>query len=155
MTRIRPATSADAAALAALRWEFRAGRERAAEAEAAFLDRCSAWMRHELGAAGAWRAWVVDDNGAIVGQVWLRVIEKVPNPVGERDRHAYLSNLYVRASARGGAGTRLLETVLDWAAGHGVDRVVLWPTPRSVGLYERYGFVRSGDVMEKRCVERA
>jgi GNAT superfamily N-acetyltransferase len=84
----------------------------------------------------------------LMGQVWLRLIHKVPNPVGERDRHAYLSNLYVRPHVRGGVGTRLLEAALQWASQQGVDRVLLWPTPRSVGLYERHGFTRIGDVME-------
>jgi GNAT superfamily N-acetyltransferase len=150
MTTIRPATAADADVLAALRWEFRAGRAAAVEAEAAFVQRCSAWMRPQLD-AGTWRAWVAVDRGTIVGHVWLHLIEKIPNPIGERDRHAYLSNLYVRPSARGGAGTRLLEAALQWAAANGADRVVLWPTPRSVTLYQRHGFVRAGDVMEKKC----
>ncbi len=152
MTIVRAAVAADARALAALRWEFRSGRAPAVEDEQAFLERCTAWMRRELD-AGVWRAWVVEDDGAIVGQVWVRMIEKVPNPVGERDRHAYLSNLYVRPSARGGAGTRLLDAALAWASANGIDRVVLWPTPRSVALYQRYGFTRAGEVMEKRCGE--
>lgn len=150
MSTIRSATEADAPALASLRWEFRSGRAPAVEDEATFAERCGAWMRHEL-AAGRWRAWIVEEDDAIVGQVWLRVLEKVPNPVGERDRHAYLSNLYVRPSARGGAGTRLLQAALEWAGANRVDRVILWPTPRSVALYERHGFTRAGEVMEKRC----
>jgi GNAT superfamily N-acetyltransferase len=147
---IRPGSAADARALAALRWEFRSGRDPAVEAEGAFIDRCSVWMGREL-EAGAWRAWVADEDGAIVGQIWMRIVEKVPNPVGERDRHAYVSNLFVRPAARGGTGKRLLEAALEWAAQNGVDRVVLWPTPRSVALYQRHGFVRAGDVMEKKC----
>ena len=84
----------------------------------------------------------------IVGQVWLQLLTKVPNPVGERDRHAYLSNLYVVPDARGGIGRQLLEAALDWANRQRVDRVVLWPTERSRTLYERHGFVGVGDVME-------
>jgi N-acetylglutamate synthase-like GNAT family acetyltransferase len=80
--------------------------------------------------------------------VWLHVVEKIPNPVAELERLAYVSNLYVRPSARGGAGTRLLETVLDWCRAGQIDRVFLWPTPRSVTLYRGHGFVRDGDVME-------
>ena len=72
----------------------------------------------------------------------------MPNPVDERERHAYLSNLYVQPAARGGIGTRLLEAALDWAGANGVDRVVLWPSERSVTLYRRHGFVADGGVME-------
>lgn len=152
MTLVRSATGADADGLAALRWEFRAGRERPTEDQAAFLSRCSAWMRRELD-AGSWRAWVAERDGRLVGQVWLHVIGKVPNPVGERARHAYLSNLYVQPAARGGVGTRLLEAALDWATAHGVDRLLLWPAARSIPLYQRHGFSREGDVMELRCAE--
>lgn len=155
MTRIRPATVDDAASLAALRWEFRSGRAPAVESESAFVERCTAWMRRELDAGGSWRAWAADRGGALVGQIWLRVIDKIPNPVGERDRQGYVSNLYVRPTERGGIGTQLLETAIEWAGTQGADRIVLWPTPRSVTLYERHGFVRTGDVMELKCGGRA
>jgi ribosomal protein S18 acetylase RimI-like enzyme len=156
MIDVRPATAADAAALARLRWEFRAGREAPAETEDAFLDRCARWMRRELEAGAPWRAWVAvpgkpDPSGPgdrIVGQIWLQVMQKLPNPVGERDRHGYLSNLYVQPGSRGGAGAHLVRTVLEWATANGLDRVVLWPSPLSVTLYERNGFTRAGDVME-------
>jgi hypothetical protein len=29
-----------------------------------------------------------------------------------------------------------------------VERATAWPSPRSVPLYERHGFLRQGDVME-------
>jgi GNAT superfamily N-acetyltransferase len=147
---VRPATVADADALAELRWEFRAGRDEAVEDRSAFLARCAEWMRREL-AGTAWRAWVAVRDGRIVGQVWLQVVRKMPNPIGERDRHGYLSNLYVMPSERGGIGTRLLRSAIDWAAADRVDRVVLWPSAQSVTLYARHGFTRQGDVMELRC----
>jgi GNAT superfamily N-acetyltransferase len=144
---IRPATPDDARVLAELRWEFRAGRDPAVEDHQAFVDRCTAWMAREL-AGSTWRAWVALHHDRIIGQVWVNLIHKVPNPIAERERHAYLSNLYVQPSARGGVGTALLVTVLAWARAHGVDRVVLWPSARSVTLYRRHEFRRDGDVME-------
>jgi GNAT superfamily N-acetyltransferase len=145
---IREAAPADAAALADLRWEFRAGRDVAVESREEFLARCAEWMRRELTAATPWRAWVAVRDTRIIGQVWLDTLQKVPNPIAERERHAYLSNLYVEPDERGGIGARLLETALDWTAANGVDRVVLWPSARSVTLYVRHGFTRDGDVME-------
>jgi len=150
MTIVRAAAEDDARSLAELRWEFRSGLVSPVESKTSFIDRCSGWMRREL-AKGEWRAWIAICDEATVGQVWFRTIEKVPNPVGERDRHGYLSNLYVKPAARGGVGTRLVEIALEFARADGIDRVVLWPTPGSVRLYERYGFVRAGDVMELRC----
>jgi len=149
MIEIRSASPADAAALAELRWEFRVARAPATEAHGAFVVRCAAWMRAELTAAARWRAWVAVANAAIVGQTWLQTIEKMPNPVEELERHAYLSNLFVQPSFRGGVGTRLLEAAVAWARSNDVDRVLLWPSARSVTLYERHGFTQRGDVMER------
>lgn len=148
MIDIREATPADAAALAGLRWEFRAGRDAAVESREEFLARCAEWMRRELTAGAHWRAWVAVCDTRIIGQVWLDTVQKIPNPIAERERHAYLSNLYVQPAERGGTGARLLETALAWTAANGVDRVVLWPSGRSVSLYLRHGFKREGDVME-------
>jgi GNAT superfamily N-acetyltransferase len=151
MIDVRDATAADAASLAELRWEFRAGRVAPIETHDAFIARCAGWMRAELAPGRPWHAWVASVDGQIVGQVWLRLLEKLPNPVGERERHAYLSNLYVRPEARGGIGTRLLQSAVAWAKLNAVDCVVLWPTSRSVTLYERAGFTFRGEVMELKC----
>jgi GNAT superfamily N-acetyltransferase len=148
MTEIRSATSADAGSLAELRWEFRTSRLPPAETHDAFIKRCAPWMRRELTNANSWRAWVAVSNKAIVGQVWLNTVHKIPNPVAELETHGYVSNLYVKPSERGGIGTRLLDAALKWAQSNGVDRVILWPSPRSVTLYLRHGFSHGGEVME-------
>ena len=105
-------------------------------------------MRRELAPGGAWQCWVAADDDVAVGQIWLQLLTKIPNPVGERHRHAYISNLFVVPEARGGIGKQLLAAALEWAKEQAVDRVILWPTERSRTLYERHGFVRLGDVME-------
>jgi GNAT superfamily N-acetyltransferase len=145
--KIRAARQDDAQALAELRWEFRAGRDPAVEERQRFVDRCTEWMAQEL-AGTAWRAWIARNDERIIGQVWLQLIQKVPNPIGEPERHAYLSNLYVQPSERGAVGTALLETAIEWARANGVDRIVLWPSARSVTLYRRHDFRRDFDVME-------
>jgi GNAT superfamily N-acetyltransferase len=148
MTEIRSATSADAGPMAELRWEFRTSRLPPAETHDAFIRRCAPWMRRELTNANAWRAWVAVSNRAIIGQVWLNTVHKIPNPVAELETHGYISNLYVKPSERGGIGTRLIDAVLKWSQANGIDRVVLWPSPRSVTLYLRHGFSHGGEVME-------
>ena len=153
MIDIREATSADVPALAALRWEFRAGRATPSEERSAFLERCAAWMRAAL--ARDWRAWVAVDGdpgmGApgesevIVGHVWLCAIGKIPNPAGQRERQAYISNMYVRPAARGGIGTRLLNHAIEWAEANDVEYALLTATPRSRTLYGRHGFAVNDD----------
>jgi len=145
---IRGATASDAHALAELRWEFRIARAPATEDHDAFVARCAAWMRDALSSGARWRAWVALAEDAIVGQVWLQTIEKMPNPVEERERHAYLSNVFVQPAFRGGIGARLLDAALAWSRANNMDRVILWPSAKSVRLYERHGFSHRGDVME-------
>jgi len=148
MIQIRSGSPDDAAALAELRWEFRIARAPANESHDAFVARCEAWMRRELASAAEWRAWIAVDGVAIVGQTWLQTISKMPNPVEERERHAYVSNVFVRPAFRGGVGSRLLDAAVAWAKANDIDRVILWPSARSVTLYERHGFTHHGDVME-------
>jgi GNAT superfamily N-acetyltransferase len=148
ITAIRPAIAADAERLAELRWEFRVARAPAAEAHDAFVRRCAGWMRRELESQRVWRAWVALAGADIVGQLWVQTIAKMPNPVAERERHAYVSSVFVQPEYRGGAGSRLLDAAIAWARGEEFDRVILWPSPRSVTLYERHGFTHHGDVME-------
>ena len=148
MIDVRAATPDDAPALAELRWEFRVARAPASETHDAFVARCEQWMRRELAGGEQWRAWVAVADGRIVGQAWVQTIAKMPNPVDERERHAYVSNMFVQPAYRGGTGSRLLETALAWSRANAFDRVILWPSARSVRLYERHGFTHNGDVME-------
>src|SRR5262249_19171741 len=136
---IRSATAADVPALAASRWEFRASRAAPTEDRSAFIERCAAWMRTAL--SREWRPRGAVDGGpgvgapgeseVIVGHVWLCVIAKIPNPVGQREKQAYISNMYVRPAARGGIGTRLLNQAIEWAEENDVEYALLTATPRS------------------------
>jgi ribosomal protein S18 acetylase RimI-like enzyme len=148
---VRPAIASDARALAALRYEFRSAVGTVTEPEETFRERCEQWMAARLGPCAIWRCWVVDVNGEIQGNVWLQLIEKLPNPVSEPEYHGYISNLYVRPALQGsGFGTALLEECLRACEAQGVDAVVLWPTPRSRSLYTRHGFGVRDDLMERR-----
>jgi len=149
MPTIRVATSRDAGELARLRYEFRASERSASEPREPFIERCTAWMRERLGEA-SWRCFVAVANGAIVGHVWLHVIDKVPNPGGdEPERHIYLTNLYVQPAARGGVGSALMAAAVEWCRTQEVDTVILWPTERSRTLYGRYGFRPADAIMAR------
>ena len=147
---VRLATPADAPALARMRYAFRAAHDDPAEDETAFLERCSAWMGERLSVGGQWRAWVACEGDRVVGNLWLQLIEKLPNPVPELERHAYITNVYVdRAVRGGGAGRLLMEAALAFCRDSGVDSAILWPSARSRTLYARHGFVeRPDDLME-------
>src|SRR5215216_6343996 len=98
---VRRATLSDSEALARLRYEFRSSRAESIESEVEFVPRCAAWMSHRLASAESWRAWVIELDGSLVGNVWLELVEKLPNPSTEYERHGYITNFYVRSDHRG------------------------------------------------------
>jgi GNAT superfamily N-acetyltransferase len=152
---IRAAVARDATVLARLRHEFRSDLAPAAESEVAFLERCTTWMTRCLKAGGPWRCWVAETGGTIVGTAWLQLIEKLPNPIAEPERHGYVSSLYVRPGHRGaGLGSALLSACLRECERSGVDAVLLWPTPASRSLYLRHGFAVGGDLLVRRLWNR-
>jgi len=146
--RVRRASSADARRLAELRFAFRASLADPVESRADFLERCTPWMRGHLDDATRWRAWIVELENAPIGNVWLQIIEKLPNPIVERELHAYVTNLFVLPDRRGhGVGGLLLSALLSECAALEVDTIFLWPTPESRTLYRRHGFDVTDSVM--------
>ena len=147
---LRLATESDAPSLARMRFAFRASFGPTTEDEAAFIERCTAWMRDALADGAAWRCWVAVADGDIIGHLWLQLIEKIPNPIVELERHAYITNVFVLPDARSrGTGRRLIEAALAFCREQGVDSVLLWPSQRSRPLYERLGFAPPSDVLEQ------
>lgn len=140
--QVRRATPADVSALATLRYEFRSQRKPPVESAAEFTARCIEWMRPRVADEARWRVWVLDHGGTIIGNIWLEIIEKLPNPNVERELHGYVTNFFVRPEYRNtGAGSRILEAALEECRRLDVDSVFLWPSERSRPLYERHGFV--------------
>jgi GNAT superfamily N-acetyltransferase len=146
---VRFAKVSDAAALAALRYDLRASTGRATEPQANFIQRCTSWMETRLNETGCWGCWVAEENGRLIGAVWVQLIEKIPNPRFETEQHGYLTNFYIEEPARGrGLGSRLLRQAIEWCESRGVHAVILWPTERSRSLYRRHGFAVRDDIME-------
>jgi GNAT superfamily N-acetyltransferase len=146
---IRKATAADAAALASLRYEFRCSLGPTCESKEAFVARCRLWMQTRLEASVTWHCWLVEIEQMPVGHVWVKLIEKIPNPAIEAEYHAYVTNFYVRDDSRGsGIGSMLLGAALTWIRERDVHAVILWPTKNSRSLYERHGFAVRDDLME-------
>lgn len=147
---VRLATVKDALMLAKFRYAFRSSTGSAEENENEFVERCSRWMQERLREeGGAWTCWVAEQAGAPVGHLWAQLIEKIPNPMPEPERHAYLTNFYIAEDARGrGTGSLLLSAALDWCKRQEVHAVILWPTERSRSLYLRHGFSVREDLLE-------
>ena len=149
--RIRLARPTDALSLARMRYAFRAEAGAATETEAYFVKRCRVWMAERIQAKNTWRCWIAERGARLLGNIWVQLIEKMPNPVAEPELHAYITNFYVIGKVRGKAiGTKLLHTAVTWCRRNRVDAIILWPAPRSRSLYLRHGFVRGHDILELR-----
>jgi len=152
-TRIRTAAPADSRTLARLRFHFRTEVGEPVEAEEVFVNRCASWMADRLESDFPWRCWVAERPDGIVGNLWLQVMEKLPNPVSESEHHAYVTNVYVLPDCRSaGVGALLLEAALAWCRGSKIDAVFLWPSDRSRSFYMRYGFSVRDDLFALRPV---
>lgn len=64
---------------------------------------------------------------------------------------ASLTSLWVDPGSRGqGVGDRLVVAVLEWAKSEGFNQVLLWVAEgnsKAESLYQRNGFIRTGDVI--------
>lgn len=148
LIKIRMASESDALTLARLRYEFRTSFHDVREDEAAFVERCTVWMRERLRSESLWKCWIAELQDTAVGNVWVQLVEKIPNPIEEPEYYIYLTNFYVREEHRShGVGSMLLSEVLALGKSKNVKTVILWPTGRSKPFYMRHGFATAEDLM--------
>jgi len=155
--RIRLAGARDSVALAEMRYRFRAETGRATEKKSQFVKRCASWMKRRFHRkSSAWRCWIFEDGKQLLGHVCVQLFEKIPNPVAEREVHAYVTNCYVVPERRNRKiGDQLLQKALAWCRTQGIDAVILWPTPGSKSFYRRSGFGPAEDIFEFRAEPRS
>jgi len=143
VTTIRPGGPADAEELARLRWAFRV--EHGTPASTSFEVFAAAFrgFAEDVLGGDAWRVWVAEADGRLVGCVWLQLVERVPHPNLARWERpiAYVTSMFVEPGLRdAGLGRGLLDVAVAFARLRRVDGVILWPSERSVPFYERAGF---------------
>jgi len=148
--RIRRATAADAEQLARLRWaDSTEDGTVPAQPAASFCAAFAGFVRRAL-AAGTWTVWVAEADGRLLAHVYVHAVEKVPRPDRPAARWGYTTAVYTVPEARNrGIGSRLLRRVTAWGAAEGLEFLLLWPSERSAPFYERAGFGRSPDALER------
>jgi GNAT superfamily N-acetyltransferase len=145
---VRRATLDDAPALALLRWQFKQeDADDPVQPQQTFTERCEEWMREAL--AANWLAWVADAPEGICGQVFLCRVGKVPSPDWPASDIGYVTNFYVTPRWRGrGAGRALLTALNQHARELCMDTLIVWPSERSVPLYQRAGYRAPDELLE-------
>lgn len=137
--RIRPATPADAFAVAALTMQN--DRESGSTPRSGFLDDfADAWLTDT--AAGRRLTWLAEGaTGRPLGMVHGAIVTRLPSSRRATDAWFHVSLLHVTADSRGhGLGERLLRTLLEDLTVRGVTRVQLNAVPAARSLYARVGF---------------
>lgn len=150
VVRIRRAVAADAEQLAGLRWAD-STEDGTVPAQPA-TDFCAAFVGfvREALAAGTWTIWVAEADGRLLAHLYVRAVEKVPRPDRPAAQWGYTIAVYTVPEARNlGIGSRLLHQVTDWADAEGLELLLLWPSEHSTPFYERAGFRRSPDALER------
>jgi GNAT superfamily N-acetyltransferase len=131
---VRMADASDLGTLAMLRSQWTGTRQ-----DPNFERRFADWVKAEGARRTSWIA-TVDESPA--GMASLFEYRRMPRPGQPESRWGYVSNMFVREEFRDrGIGSLLLRAIIDTGDERGYARLVLSPSPRSVPLYRRAGFV--------------
>ncbi|HEX9487871.1 MAG TPA: GNAT family N-acetyltransferase [Gemmatimonadales bacterium] len=149
MYRIRRATAADAGVLARHRAEmFRDMGELPASLYDTLIDAARAYLTQAI-TDGRYVGWVAElDAGSreIIGGAGLQLRELLPRADVARGRlvrgpQGLIVNVYTeRAWRRKGVADALMQELLQWCRGNGIESVVLHASDEGRPLYEKLGF---------------
>jgi GNAT superfamily N-acetyltransferase len=144
---IRPGTMEDLPELARLRWQlYREYEPDLDEPFESFSRRFVAFAAEVLGRP-EWRVWVAEDEGGLVGTMWVQAVPRVPAPGRpEPSPMGYLTNCYVERPLRSrGLGSRMLAGILEHCRSEGFELMFTFPADPAYAFYERSGFERRPD----------
>lgn len=138
---VRRAVAADAAALARLRWRWRADeRGEPGGDRAAFEAHFATWVIDHL---DTHLPFLAEAAGQVVAMAWLMLADRVPSPALPDRRTGDIQAVYVVPESRdSGVGAALLTAVLAEARVRGLEHLTVHSSERAVPFYLRHGFVR-------------
>jgi GNAT superfamily N-acetyltransferase len=144
---IRLASHGDVAQLIEMRRDFTLEdfESDTAPASPGFPNDCRIFLDGAI-TSGRWHIWVAEVGERIVSHAYLALIDKVPRPIRENARIAYLTNVYTRPDYRGqGIGAEIVRRAQAAAREADVELIIVWPSEESVDFYMRHGFTRSDE----------
>lgn len=105
-----------------------------------YEDDCRAFLTEAI-TSGRWHIWVAESGEHIVSHAYVALVEKVPRPIRENARIAYMTNVYTRPNFRGrGIGAEIIRRAQEAARESDVELIIVWPSEGSVAFYKREGF---------------
>ncbi|MDX6481283.1 MAG: hypothetical protein QOG85_1793 [Gaiellaceae bacterium] len=107
-----------------------------------YEEECSAFLESAI-EGGRWQIWVAELDGRVVSHAFVALVDKVPRPIYEPRRIAYLTNVYTRPEHRNrGIGADVIRRAQEAAREADVEVMIVWPSDESVDFYAREGFER-------------
>jgi GNAT superfamily N-acetyltransferase len=139
--RVRPATLDDLDVLVAHRIGMFTDMKVALDA-AMLREAFAQWLRETM-TAGAYRAWLVeDDDRRVVAGGGATIIPWPPGPQYPGSKLAFVYNVYVEpALRRRGLARMVMDALHAWCREHGVGSVALNASEDGRPLYEAMGYV--------------
>lgn len=90
-------------------------------------------------------AWLLVAGSRVVGCTCALLWQRIPYP--KSSLHAEVAGVYVDPAYRGnGYAREMVQEAISWARAAGVRKIVLHANAASRSLYERLGFVDSGEM---------
>jgi GNAT superfamily N-acetyltransferase len=136
---VRKATTADASALADLRWR-QLTEERGYDGtdREAYRELLLTWLdKHSV----THLAFLAELDERVVGMAWLMVAERVPHPMARSRRFGDVQSVVVAPELRNsGIGAALLDALLAEARGLELEHVTVHSSERAIPFYRRAGF---------------
>jgi GNAT superfamily N-acetyltransferase len=149
---VRAAGLGDAGALAGLRHRWRVLEQHEQGLDpAAFEEALAGWMAEH---AASHFPFLAEADGLPVGMAWLAVVDRIPGPEFFVRQAGWVQSVYVVPEQRDvGAGSLLLQLLIERAEELGLRYLIVHPTERSYPFYERLGFRGTDRLLELRAEE--
>jgi GNAT superfamily N-acetyltransferase len=135
---VRPATNADMAAAAGLRWRWMVEDELApGGTEVEFVQHFTTWSQ----VAAHHECFLATRGNTVIGMAWLAISDRVPAADKFERRCGDLQSVYVVPEERSrGVGGRLVDAIAARARELRLEHVTVHSARRAVPAYQRYGF---------------
>lgn len=94
---------------------------------------------------------VAELAGRLIGTVWLERVERVPRPSEVPAAPlGYVTFTFVEPEHRNeGVGRQMLDSLRREARSQDFETLIVWPSERSVSLYQRAGFRPPAEILEQ------